>query len=120
MDYSNSSGIYPGQSTTMEQYPQSGVNIPQVDAIRRARMASSAPLYGTKPGAVSSAAPDSGGGYQFNPNKRGLVPDQMGTKPMQVAPYMGTKPAAVGAPSGRGLPQAARPAPIVRGRGDLR
>jgi hypothetical protein len=133
--------MYPGQTTALEQYPNSGMNIPQIDAIRRARSGSRKPLYSAAEevmggpqamsdqlqGAMGSTKPQAemggmkpmaeGGG--FGGTKPGFDDprlSQFGRKPMmegQRSP-MGAKPMRMGAPSGRGLPGVPGPAPRVR------
>lgn len=136
---------YAGQTTTLEQYQRSGMQIPQVDAIRRSRMTSSSPLYGASGDVMGGAKPmpEVNGGIQRQPgmmdamgNKRGMVApnvsgleaagqqvqgarDLSGLEAQSQSMY-GAKPAMMGAPSGRGLPQAARPAPIIRDRRSFR
>lgn len=111
---------YTGQTNVIDQYPGSGVNIPQVDAIRRARgQGGRTPLYGTPADVTGtpnrgapqertlSGAPDRGeqGGYQTMQAQMPQVP-QSGD---QLSPLMGR-------PTGRGKPQPVRRAPIVRPR----
>jgi hypothetical protein len=131
----------PPQMSAVDQYPQTGMRMPQVDAIRRARSASSAPLYaasedvmgGTKPAAdmAGQATAAMGGmkpmsegmgtkpmmeGYGTKPAFNDPRLSQFGRKPMmegQRSP-MGAKPMRMGAPSGRGLPGVPGPAPRVR------
>lgn len=124
----------PPQMSAVDQYPQSGMRMPQVDAIRRARMGGQTPLYsaaeevmgGTKPAMADQLSANLGATKpMMDPNAR------MGSKPMQEgfgakpAPEMGgfndprlskfgRKPARVGAPSGRGVPGIPGPAPRVR------
>jgi hypothetical protein len=84
--------MYPGQTTALEQYPNSGMNIPQIDAIRRARSAQKTPLYagseevmGAKPMAEQLQGQMGGMKPAMDPNAR------MGTKPMAEG-YGSTKP----------------------------
>lgn len=74
-----------GQTNAIEQYPQSGFRMPQLDALRRARAGGSKPLYagsadvmGEKPGMAPQAGSEEIGGMA-----RGLQ-DRMGgmAKPM--------------------------------------
>lgn len=84
--------MYPGQTTALEQYPDSGMRIPQIDAIRRARSAQKTPLYagseevmGAKPMAEQLQG-------QMGGMKPAMAPAaRMGTKPMAEG-YGSTKP----------------------------
>lgn len=129
--------MYPGQTTALEQYPNSGMNIPQVDAIRRARAGVQKPLYsvaeevmgGIKPmadqgpsfGGMKPMA--EGGGFATKPQALGDPNAKFGTKPMMEGDpnaKFGRKPMAeqprrIGAPTGRGVPGVPGPAPRVRG-----
>lgn len=117
--------MYPGQTSALEQYPMSGMNIPQVDAIRRARSQQKMPLYsmaeevmsGVKPMAEAAMNTKPGIDGRVDPRaKPGLDPNARfmgGSKPMSDIP-MNTKPARMGAPSGRGMPGIPGPAPRIR------
>lgn len=132
--------MYPGQTTALEQYPRSGMNLPQIDAIRRARSEQKRPLYAgseeiaggpqsmavdmegmmTKPGIDPNGKFGPSGGVKpmqemggMN-NKRGFEDPRMsqfGRKPMAA---QGMKPQRVGAPSGRGIPGVPGPATRIR------
>lgn len=113
----------PPQLSAVDQYPNSGMRMPQVDAIRRARMGAQAPLYSASDEVMGGTKP------MAEPSMGGMKPagDNMGTKPM-MEPQMaqkpgfndprlsqfGRKPARMGAPSGRGMPGIPGPAPRVR------
>lgn len=119
------------QMSAVDQYPNSGMRVPQIDAIRRARASSSAPLYAAAEEVMGNTKPAVDTSAKFAPG---------GTKPMMqggTKPYadpssdkfgstrppsfndprlaqFGRKPAMVGAPSGRGMPGIPGPAPRVR------
>lgn len=116
------------QLSAVDQYPNSGMRMPQVDAIRRARMGVQSPLYagaeevmGNKPAAdVAGRLSDSIGGTKPMQEGMGMKPAMeggYGTKPAFNDPRLsqfGRKPARMGAPSGRGMPGIPGPAPRVR------
>lgn len=126
--------MYPGQTTALEQYPNSGMNIPQVDAIRRARAGSRKPLYTAAeevmggPQAMSEQIQGAMGGTKPQAEMGGMKPMAEGggfggTKPSfdrmsqfgRRPPDANAKAARVGAPTGRGLPGVPGPAPRIRG-----
>ena len=133
--------MYPGQTTALEQYPNSGMSIPQVDAIRRARAGMQKPLYsaaeevmgGIKPAMEGGTKPmmegGSGGGFATKPQFVGNDPNskfdpnaKFVRKPMMEDPAakfgrkpMAEQPQRMGAPTGRGVPGVPGPAPRIRG-----
>lgn len=139
-----------GQTNAIEQYPQSGFKMPQLDALRRARMGTSKPLYqgsadvmANKPGMGAEAGSEAFGGGAKPMQLEGRLESQMGAaKPMmmqdqgtpmakpgmrstdrirQPAMDMNSSTARMfGRPTGRGLPGVPKPAPIVNVRGETR
>ena len=127
--------LYPGQTTAIEQYPNSGMNIPQIDAIRRARAGSTKPLYSAAEDVMGGAQAQ---GAQLQGQMGGIKPAMEGPPGFGAKPGVdqrmaqfgrmrpegmrkpmaeqigGTKPMRVGAPSGRGMPGIPGPAPRVR------
>lgn len=77
--------MYPGQTTALEQFPNSGMNIPQIDAIRRARSAQKTPLYAGSEevmGAKPMAEQLQGNMGATKPYQDPSAKFPMGTKPM--------------------------------------
>lgn len=123
----------PPQLSAVDQYPQSGMRMPQVDAIRRARMGGGQPLYsvadevmgGTKPAAeysnpnakFSTKPMAEGGSFSTKPMQEGggmtKPAVEMGRKPMiDVTSKFGSDPrmSQFGRPRAVG---ASKPAPIM-------
>ncbi len=86
------------QMTALQQYPESGVNIPQVLAIQRARMGGKKPLYASSGDVMGGAKPMQ------------EAPSFGGQKPMGVAPSAGAEPVnSFGAPKPMGPSGGMRP-----------
>lgn len=120
-----------GQTNTIEQYPQSGFRMPQLDALRRARAGGSKPLYagsadvmGEKPGMAPQA-----GSEEIGNMARGLT-DRMGamTKPgmggspmdkpgMRSTDRIRQNPGLMfGRPTGRSMPGVPQPPSVINVR----
>lgn len=125
-----------GQTNTIEQYPQSGFRMPQIDALRRARAGGAKPLYtgsadvmaekpGMSPQVGSEGLNDRGGGMAKPMNAGREMPMSkpgMGATPMEKPGMRSTdrirqNPELMfGRPNGRSMPGIPQPPSVINVR----